>query len=256
MFRKLRITILSIILVFVAVTTWLQNIRSADWSQTQRVVVYPINGDGDAVTAEYISNLSRDDFRPIVAYIERQGKHYELNNPLPLAIDLAPEIDSQPPEIPDQPGILNAVGWSLSLRYWSWKVENYAGVTPQVRLYLRYFNPKLHPRLKHSAGLHKGLIGVVQVFASHKMAKTNKVIIAHEMLHTFGASDHYDPATNLPSYPDGYADPNKEPRYPQDKAEIMGGRIPITSTKAVIPKSLSKTLIGPATAREIHWLND
>ncbi len=256
MFRTLRITILALILIFVAVSTWLQAIRSADWSQTQRVVIYPINGDGDASTAAYIENLSRENFRPITAYVERQAKHYGLNNLLPLDIDLAPEIQSQPPEIPNHGGAMDAILWSLSLRYWSWKVEDYTGVTPQVRLYVRYFNPKLHPRLNHSAGLRKGLLGVVQAFASAKMAATNKVVITHEMLHAFGALDHYDLATNLPSFPDGFAEPDKSPRYPQDKAEIMGGRIPISANKADIPHGLSNTLIGPSTAREIHWIED
>jgi len=254
MFRTLRISILTLILLFVAVSTWLQAIRSADWSQTQRVVIYPINGDGDAATTAYIANLRRESFRPITTYIEQQAGDYGVNNLLPLDIDLAPEIQSQPPEIPDQGGVLDAILWSLSLRYWSWKVENYAGVTPQVRLYIRYFNPKLHPRLKHSAGLRKGLVGVVQAFASAKMSATNKVVITHEMLHAFGASDHYDLSTNLPRFPDGYAEPDKVPRYPQRKAEIMGGRIPVSVIKATIPRNLSKTLIGPATAREIHWV--
>lgn len=256
MFRTIRIAILSLILVFVAISTWLQHIRSADWSQTQRVVIYPINGDGDPVTAEYIEKLKRDDFRPVTSYIESQGKRYGLSNLLPIDIDLAPEIHSQHPEIPDHASVLNAVRWSLSLRYWSWKVENYTGVRPQVRIYVRYFNPKLHSTLKHSAGLHKGLIGVVQAFASAKMAGANKVIITHEMLHTFGAEDHYDLATNQPSYPDGYADPDKEPRYPQEKAEIMGGRIPISPSEAKIPRSLAQTVIGPTTAREIHWTGE
>jgi hypothetical protein len=74
------------------------------------------------------------------------------------------------------------------------------------------------------------------------------------LLHTLNATDKYDLDTTLPRYPDGYAEPEKKPLYPQEYAELMGGRIPIDEHNAVIPKSLNYTLIGEKTAREIGWL--
>ena len=62
-----------------------------------------------------------------------------------------------------------------------------------------------------------------------------------------------DPATNLPFYPEGFAEPAREPRFPQDFAEIMGGRIPLSPAEADIPRSLAVTLVGAATAQEIGW---
>jgi hypothetical protein len=41
--------------------------------------------------------------------------------------------------------------------------------------------------------------------------------------------------------------------YPQEKAEIMAGRIPIDEHKAEIPENLDKTVIGTILAGEIHW---
>ena len=79
------------------------------------------------------------------------------------------------------------------------------------------------------------------------------IVATHELLHTLGASDKYDPATNLPLHPTGYAEPYLEPRYPQQFAEIMGGRIPESSGRARIPSNLAETVIGPDTAREIGW---
>jgi hypothetical protein len=55
----------------------------------------------------------------------------------------------------------------------------------------------------------------------------------------------------LPIYPAGYAEPDKNPRLPQSKAEIMGGRIALDDQSAEIPASLAETLIGNATAKEI-----
>ena len=74
------------------------------------------------------------------------------------------------------------------------------------------------------------------------------------LLHTFGASDKYDLSTLQPIYPQGYAEPGRNPRLPQEMAEIMGGRIPLDEQTAEIPISLADTLIGPETAQEIGFL--
>ena len=49
----------------------------------------------------------------------------------------------------------------------------------------------------------------------------NNVVIAHELLHTFGATDKYDPADNMPRHPDGFAEPDARPLFPQRLAEII-----------------------------------
>ena len=84
----------------------------------------------------------------------------------------------------------------------------------------------------------------------------NLVILSHELLHTLGASDKYDFATNMPIFPDGFAYPQQQPLFPQAKAELMGGRIVISDNKAVIPKNLAQTVIGEKTAREIGWVKE
>ncbi|MEE8157441.1 MAG: hypothetical protein V3T51_04735, partial [Gammaproteobacteria bacterium] len=69
------------------------------------------------------------------------------------------------------------------------------------------------------------------------------------------ATDKYDAETTLPGYPDGYADPERDPLHPQKQAELMGGRIPISISQADMPESLRQVVVGPATAREINWTN-
>jgi hypothetical protein len=85
------------------------------------------------------------------------------------------------------------------------------------------------------------------------MLGSNDVVIAHELLHTLGATDKYDLATGLPSHPAGYAEPERAPLHPQSHAELMGGRIPLSGSRAETPESLRRVVIGPATAREIGW---
>jgi hypothetical protein len=86
------------------------------------------------------------------------------------------------------------------------------------------------------------------------MDGSNLVVIAHELLHTLGATDKYDFAANAPVYPDGYAEPDAKPLHPQRKAEIMAGRIPLSETRAEMPRGMHQVVIGARTAREINWL--
>jgi hypothetical protein len=90
------------------------------------------------------------------------------------------------------------------------------------------------------------------VFATDEQRAQNNVVIAHELLHTLGATDKYDDS-GQPIYPAGYADPYAEPRHPQDKAEIMAGRIAVSERRAEIPRDLAQTAIGYLTAAEIGW---
>jgi hypothetical protein len=148
----------------------------------------------------------------------------------------------------------SAIWWSLSFRFWAWRHDTYTGARAQVRLFLMYHDDRRTPRLPHSTGLEKGLVGLVNVFASEEMSGTNNVVILHEMLHTLGATDKYDRASNMPLFPDGYAEPERMPRLPQHLAEIMGGRIPIGTLRADQPDGLHQVVIGRQTAREINWI--
>ncbi len=254
MFRKIRIAALLLILLVVALNSWLDQSRSQDWSRTLRVVVYPINGDGSHSSAQYISTLKRESLLPIETFFKREGLRYGLALRNPVDLQLAPEVKTRPPALPRERSVLNTMWWSLKMRYWAYSADNYQGPAPEVRMFVLYFDPRQHPRLDHSVGLKKGLLGVVKAFAGTRQAARNNVVIAHELLHTVGASDKYDPRTNLPLYPQGYADPGQRPLYPQRRAEIMAGRIPLSDQRAVIPASLEETLIGASSAREINWL--
>jgi hypothetical protein len=105
----------------------------------------------------------------------------------------------------------------------------------------------------HSLGLMKGLIGVVYAFAVPEMSTQNSVVIAHEMLHTLGATDKYDPATDMPLFPQGYGDPQQVPLYPQLLAELMAGRRALDERHVEQVDSLRQVLVGAATADEIRW---
>jgi len=253
-FRRVRVGVLLFVLAVVAADAWLTRLRTTDWDKPLWVTVYPINGDASAAAEGYIHGLSRASFRPIERFMARQARHYGVGLAEPMAVRLGPQIPEPPPASPGNGNPLAVGWWSLKMRYWAYRASHDAGGPPyDIRLFAIYFDPATHPRLAHSLGLQKGLIGVANLYADPAMAGTNRVIMAHELLHTVGATDKYDLSTNRPLYPAGYAEPARSPRFPQRKAEIMAGRIPLSPTRAAVPRSLAFTVIGPRTAREINW---
>ena len=254
MFKKIRIAILLFILFLVGANTYLTHKRTTDWDQSLAIVIYPINGDGSPFTADYIARLTRDDFKPIAHFMQSEGLRYNLSLVDPVLMDMAPEISALPPSPPFGANIFAIMWWSLQLRYWAWKHDTYQGPLTNIQVFVLYYDPNTHSRLDHSLGLKEGHICMVKAFASRHQTARNNMIIAHEMLHTLGATDKYDLQTLQPIYPEGYADPEQKPLLPQKYAEIMGRAIPLSASESKLPDSLADTLIGPQTAKEIKWL--
>ena len=144
--------------------------------------------------------------------------------------------------------------WNLKLRYWTYKnTPDDISNKNRIRLYVIYHQGKDNQALEHSLGLQKGLVGIIHAYAKPNQNAQNSLIIAHEILHTVGATDKYDYATGQPLYPHGYQNPKKSPRYPQHYCEIMAGRTPTSQTTSNMPSGLRVCSINALTAKEINW---
>lgn len=253
MFRKLRIAVLLYILLVVALTTWSARARNTDWNEPLWVVVYPIDGENNARTAEYVRDLSADRFAPIEKSLSAQARRFRVQLEKPVAVKLAPPVTALPPAPPESGNPIAIALWSLKLRLWAWHHDTFEGPA-DIRLFAIYYDPEVRDRLAHSLGLQKGFLGVVHGYGDPDYDGRNNVVLLHEMLHTLGASDKYDPRTNEALFPAGFAEPARSPLYPQRRAEIMAGRIPLASGKSKMPHSLEETAIGPETALEIGWV--
>jgi hypothetical protein len=255
MFKAIRVTILLFILIIVAGTTWLSQARSTDWNNSLWVKIYPINGDGSDAAGNYIRSLDLAQFAGIEAFVAREIKRYGHSLARPVRIELGTAIDEQPPALPDAYSKLQVMWWSLRMRWWAHSVaSSQDSPAPDVRIFVRYHSPESEFILENSVGLQKGMVGIVNGFAGRRHNGSNNVIIAHEFLHTLGATDKYEAANGLPRFPDGFAEPDRQPRFPQRYAEIMGGRIAVSDDEAMIPTSLRYVIIGEQTAREIRLL--
>lgn len=254
MFKALRILILVTILVLVAASAWLTKQRTTSWQQPLRVAIFPINADRSEASGRYINELKLEAFDPVAEFIRREAARYGVALKTPVEMFLATRIDRMPPPPPFGGNAVQIALWSLQMRYWAWVNGRFDGPKPHVRIFVLYHDPQRVTRVGHSLGLQKGLIGVVNAFASRAQTAQNDVVIAHELLHTLGATDKYDLQTDQPFFPDGYAEPERRPLLPQAYAEIMAGRVPLTQTEAEMPGGLNDALIGGKTAREINWL--
>ena len=253
MWRFLRIVFLLMILAAVIGETIAEK-NDLDWKKKFYVAVYLVNADDSAKVSTYLPTLTQGDFEPIAEYFATEAASYGVNLRNPVAIQLGGMVQEIPPAPPKDGSVLSTILWSLKFRYFAWQNSPKTKIKPNIRLYLLYYDPVSSPRLGHSTALNKGRIGRVNLFGEAAYAKQNLVIVAHELLHTLNATDKYDLATTLPSFPEGYAEPDKQPLYPQQFVEIMGGRVPISAQEARIPKSLNATLVGEKTAYEIGWL--
>lgn len=254
--RVLRQVSLAIIAAALLGGTLLGRVRTTSWEETLWVTVYPVKAGERDATRRYLERLTSDSFAPVEHFVAREAGRYGIELERPVRIDLGQPV-SMPPAPPDRPNPLSVMAWSLHLRWWArGELADRPEPTPDVRLFAIYHDAEDGKVLPHSLGMQEGRIGIVHLFGARRMRGSNQVVMAHELLHTLGATDKYHPDSNLPLFPEGYADPDREPRYPQRYAEIMGGRIPIAPDQAKIPESLKATRVGPATAAELRWTTD
>ncbi|EXB24658.1 hypothetical protein J537_3321 [Acinetobacter baumannii 1437282] len=251
MWKNIRVAILLVVLLVVAVNAYRD--QNQDWNQPIHILLHPINADGRTTTQQYIQQLQQDDFAEVKQYLEKNSQQYRGQSSY-FMIQIGRELQQTPPKMAEQPSILNNILWSLKFRFYAWKQHQSVDGSPSLTLYLNFYDPKQSRELKHSTALERGRIGSVNLFASPKQAAQNKVVLVHELLHGFGATDKYNLNNGEPIFPIGYAQADQQPLYPQTEAEIMGGRIPLSEHKSKMPNDLNETVISILTAREVGWI--
>ncbi|TLZ03683.1 MAG: hypothetical protein E6K36_06945 [Gammaproteobacteria bacterium] len=254
MWKSIRIAVLLFVLLGVAVHSWLDRIATQGWKETLWVGIFPLNGDGTPMAQRYVEGLTAQDFSGIEEFFAREAHRYGVAIEQPVHAELYPQGSELPPALEPGAGPLGIAWWSLKLRWFAAHATEVPGrASPRIRIFVLYHDPATLDRVPDSHGLQKGLIGVVHAFAQAPMAGSNNIVIAHELMHTLGASDKYDLGSGAPLYPIGFAEPDREPLYPQGRAEIMAGRRALSRQDFEMPQGLRDVVVGPATALEIRW---
>jgi hypothetical protein len=258
LFKIFRIVLLLSIFLGLAFYAQQQKLKSRNWTAPLQLMIYPINAENNhPEVTEYIAGLNDQIFAPIDKFFAEQSKDYNVITQQPTLTKLGQIVSVLPPPAPKpDAGYPAIIWWGLKFRYWAYRN------TPEdadddnirrVRVFVLYHTAIKGKQLEHSLGLDKGLLAVVHAFASEDQDQQNNIVIAHEFLHTVGAKDKYAP-DNSPIFPIGYAEPDQSPLYPQKKAEIMVGRIPLSETQMRMADNLRECVVGEETAKEINWL--
>jgi hypothetical protein len=251
-FRRIRILLLLGALAAAIGLTWLEQSMVRSWRAPLQVDVIPINADGSDQANETIIALRSSDFDDIDAFLRREIARYGVRQSQAMRVSVLPELHALPPAPPRDGNVLKTVWWSLKMRWWVYRQSGaWLPQLGRIKLFVLYHAPENGLALEHSLGLQKGLIGVVHAFADSTQARQNNIVIAHELLHTLGATDKYA-ADGTPVYPQGYADPELPEFVPRQKAEIMAGRMVDGAGQLVMPPDLERCVIGAQTASEIN----
>ena len=254
MWKFIRITVLLLVLGAVAVSSWLDKVSTTSWDKTLWVGIFPLNADGSDASARYISGLTVEDFTSIESFFAQEASRYGVKIDRPVRVDLYPSPRELPPTLEPNANTLQVMWWGLKMRLYARHAADVPGrAHSHIRVFVLYHDPKASETVPHSHGMQKGLVGVVHAFADTHMTGTNAIVIAHETMHTVGATDKYDLQSLAPTYPDGYAEPAAQPRFPQRFAEIMAGRRALSDHEQELPETLQDVVVGALTAREIGW---
>jgi hypothetical protein len=253
-FKALRVSILLLVLLIVVAGQCTTRSRLSSWGKPVWMTIYPILTSSDDKIRPYVDSLTTRSFQEIGDFLTQQGKRYGRALNTPLKLQIASPTYELPPAVPPRGARFDIAIWSLKMRWWAWRRDREDNLPrADVQMFVLYhdgFDAQLQER---SVGLQKGMFGIVNAYASRGWGPRNRIVIAHELLHLFGATDKYAPGTGQPYEPAGLAEPERRPVYPQRKAEIMAGRIALSPAEVAMPATLGSCLIGHETAIEIGW---
>jgi hypothetical protein len=252
--KRLRIAFLLYVLAFVAAAQFFMTARTKDWDAPLWVDVYTVAGDTTPTTRDYLASLGPGEFDAVAEFFAREARSHDVALTEPFRVRVIGQLTEPLPPLAERPGPLDVLVWSLRMRWLAAKLRaGQDGPAGDILVLAVFHEPDAGVALDRSTALTKGLIAVANLFADRGAQATNQIVLAHELLHTLGATDKYSPLDNRPQFPDGYAAPAAEPLYPQTRAELMAGRVPLTDTVAEMPPSLREVVIGSLTATEIGW---
>ena len=195
-----------------------------------------------------------------VALEERLAEEYARYQPgRPRMIEIVPigpvRVETLPPSDTGD-NFFERVVHAYRLWRYTEAVDRAASVPARrfdSRIYLVAEPPK-SSSVSHVEGFSEegGRVGVTHVELDASTVDLALFVVAHELLHTLGASDKYD-ATGRTRFPEGLPEPEQAPLFPQPGAEVMARNRVISATEERPPSSLSELFVGRLTAQEIGW---
>jgi hypothetical protein len=224
-----------------------------EWKRTLDVALVIVR-EG-AVNASALAAL-RSETSALETALAHQLARYRTSPERPFSFVVYGPIERVVP-LPSAPGsgLVAAARYAWELRKFTGDVDERVGVPTRgfdARVYL-VVRPPSHRGLVEGMSEHGGRIGLALAELDETTVPLTLFVTAHELFHTLGANDRYD-AAGRTLVPDGLAEPDKSPLFPQRYAELMARNRPLSPDHEVPPASLDELWVGTTTAREIGWL--
>jgi hypothetical protein len=255
-FYRLRVTFLGTLLILVLVYAGVDHFRRAarrEWRRPLSVALILLTrGDVDAAALELLELRVRALEERLETEFQRYGGRLR-----PVLFQRFGPIREvrEPPIAISEPSWLEPFRFSFALRGFARESDAAAGLFSRFdgKIYVRLSEPKSERRaLVEGIGENGGLIAVTTIELSLDSVDFGLFVITHELFHLLGASDRYD-LEGRTLIPEGLGDPDQEPLYPQQSAEVMArGRV-VSPEEEEPPGHLDQLRVGGTTASEIGW---
>lgn len=222
-----------------------------EWGRTLGVIVYVLGAAQPASMAQLRLSLGRLGAR----LAEDRAALCPGPEPFRFEVVGPVELERLPPVIPPGASFFERLGYEVSL----WRAERAVReIAPEpdprafdIRIYL-VLEPRVEGSFAEGVAEAGGEVGVVHA-ALGRDGLLAATAVAHEALHAVGATDKYDAAGHAVP-PAGLYQPDRVPPYPQERAEIMVGEVPLAPGRGRLPESAEEIGVGRETAREVGWV--
>ena len=207
MFKNIRIFILTFILVLLLASAFLSQQKLHAWDETIWVGIYPLISERSPTIDRYINKQLARDLENVSQLIKRESQKYNINAENVIKFEIKHTVYDPPPP-PQAESRFSIAIWSLKFRYWHWQQQHSDEPESDLDIFI-HLSPVKHGQtiqLDNSFALKKVGAGVVNALAGTKYREYNQLVLAHELLHLFGASDKYNIENNQPIFPNGFSD--------------------------------------------------
>lgn len=254
--KHVRVAVLASVLVVVvlyALNDVLKRRDRAEWKRTLDVAfVLVTEGNADAAALDDV----RRRVPALASRLRDQFTRYRPGAPAPFAFTLYGPVARQValPEAPGD-GVVAAMRHAFALWRFTRDIDGRATLPSRgfdARLYV-VVRPPSDRALVEGVSEHGGHIGVASTELDESTVDLALFVAAHELFHVVGANDRYA-ADGSTLFPDGLAEPDLVPQFPQRYAEVMARNRPLSATEEVRPSSLDELWVGATTASEIGWV--
>jgi hypothetical protein len=250
-----QIRVLILLLVLAPLVMWAMSERDPrpDWDRPMTVAIYPYNVNNSEAVDQWLQNLEVSMFDDVDQFMAAHARKNGLDLGRPFIFHLAEPVRNSPRTPLPGANLVEQLRWALGMRWWLFRFD-LQDLDPDIIILARFQGAEEPPFRMHSVGMPRPRLALVSQIADDAMIDYNNVIFAHELLHTVGATDLYEPETQRPTFPAGYVEPHLTPPYPQRKGELMAMQTPLAPGVSKEIHHLDQATIGLKTLQEIGWL--